>query len=55
LIKAQNGKKINDLGNQAKIQELEKSIFEKESRLEEISIRLIVLENRLDFLNEVSS
>lgn len=38
-----------------KIQELEKSIFEKESRLKEISTRLIVLENRLDFTNEVSS
>jgi hypothetical protein len=55
LIKVQNDEKINDLGNHTKIQELEKSIFEKESRLEEISIMLIVLESRLDFLNEVSS
>ena len=38
-----------------KIQELEKSIFEKESRLEEISARLNVLENRLDFPGEVRS
>ena len=38
-----------------KIQELEKSIFEKESRLKEISTRLIVLENRLDFSNEARS
>ncbi len=38
-----------------KIQELEKSIFKKESRLKEISARLNVLESRLDFLNEVSS
>lgn len=35
-----------------KIQELERSIFEKESRLEEISRRLNVLESRLDFLSE---
>lgn len=41
--------------NDEKINELEKSIFEKESRLKEISTRLNVLENRLDFPNEVSS
>ena len=41
--------------NDEKINELEKSIFEKESRLKEISTRLNVLENRLDFLSEVRS
>ena len=40
---------------ETKIQELEKSIFKKESRLKEISTRLNVLEIRLDFLSEVSS
>ena len=40
---------------ETKIQELEKSIFEKESRHREISTRLNVLENRLDFLSEVRS
>ena len=41
--------------NDEKINELEKSISKKESRLKEISTRLNVLENRLDFPNEVSS
>jgi len=41
--------------NDEKIQELEKSIFKKESRLKEISTRLNVLENRLDFPSEVRS
>ena len=40
---------------ETQIQELEQSIFKKESRLKEISIRLSVLESRLDFLSEVSS
>ena len=39
--------------SQSKIKQLECSIFEKESRLEEISRRLTVLESRLDFLSEV--
>ncbi len=41
--------------SETKIKRLERSIFEKESRLEEISRRLNVLESRLDFLSEVSA
>lgn len=40
---------------ETEIKQLECSIFEKESRLEEISARLNVLENRLDFQRESSS
>ncbi|HEY4681507.1 MAG TPA: hypothetical protein VIH04_09650 [Nitrosarchaeum sp.] len=40
---------------ETKIKQLECSIFEKETRLESISRRLNVLENRLDFPGEVRS
>ena len=43
---------MNPILSEEKIQELEKSIFKKESRLEEISARLNVLENRLNFQRE---
>ncbi|GEM_PF-5302667 len=41
--------------NDEKINELEKAIFEKESRLESITRRLGVLEDRLNFQREIES